>query len=112
MNWDWEINCNLETSFFFYGSAGRGGGNGPRGNNYRSAESDILPFRKDLYQHIENGRGSRNDDGTIDYDAEAAANQNNTSGYTGAISDFVGQRIGSNGFRDSNVNREILIRRR
>ena len=112
LNWDWEINSTWKLVSSFYGSAGRGGGTGPRGNNYRAAESDILPFRKDLYEHyIENGRGSRNDDGTIDYDAVVAANQNNTSGYTGDISNFAGQLIGSNGFRDSNVNREILIRR-
>lgn len=112
LNWDWEINSTWKLVSSFYGSAGRGGGTGPRGNNYRAAASDILPFRKDLYEHyIENGRGSRNDDGTIDYDAVVASNQDNTSGYTGAISDFAGQRIGSNGFRDSNVNREILIRR-
>ena len=83
LNWDWEINSTWKLVSSFYGSAGRGGGTGPRGNNYRAAESDILPFRKDLYEHyIENGRGSRNDDGTIDYDAVVAANQNNTSGYT------------------------------
>ena len=112
LNWDWEINSTWKLVSSFYGSAGRGGGTGPRGNNFRAAASDILPFRKDLYEHyIEDGRGSRNADGTIDYDAVVAANQNNTSGYTGAISDFAGQRIGSNGFNDSNVNREILIRR-
>ena len=112
LNWDWEINSTWKLVSSFYGSAGRGGGTGPRGNNYRAAESDILPFRKDLYQHyIENGRGSRNPDGTIDYDAVIDANKSNTSGYTGDISNFAGQLIGSNGFRDSNVNREILIRR-
>jgi hypothetical protein len=111
-NWDWEINSNLKLVTSLYGSAGRGGGTGPRGNNYRSAEADILPFRKDLYEHyIENGRGSRNEDGTIDYDAVVANNQSTTDGYTGDISGFDGALIGSNGFRDSNVNRAVLIRR-
>jgi len=111
-NWDWEINSNLKLVTSLYGSAGRGGGTGPRGNNYRASESDILPFRKDLYEHyIENGRGSRNEDGTIDFDAVIANNQSTTDGYTGDISGFDGMMIGSNGFRDSNVNRSVLIRR-
>ena len=46
----------LSTSL--YGSAGRGGGTGPRGNNWRGTETDILPFRKDLTEHYtENGKG-------------------------------------------------------
>jgi len=111
-NWDWEINSNLKLVTSLYGSAGRGGGTGPRGNNYRAEASDILPFRKDLYEHyIENGRGSRNEDGTIDFDAVVANNQSTTDGYTGDISGFAGMMIGSNGFRDSNVNRSVLVRR-
>ena len=111
-NWDWEISDNLKLATSLYGSAGRGGGTGPRGNNYRASESDILPFRKDLTEHyLENGRGSRNPDGTIDFDAVVANNQSTTAGYTGDISGFEGLLIGSNGFRDSNVNRSVLVRR-
>ena len=111
-NWDWEINSNLKLATSLYGSAGRGGGTGPRGNNYRNAVSDILPFRKDLTEHyLENGRGSRDANGFIDFDAIVANNQATTEGYTGDIGGYEGLLIGSNGFRDSNVNREVLVRR-
>ncbi len=111
-NWDWEINSNLKLATSLYGSAGRGGGTGPRGNNYRNGVSDILPFRKDLTEHyLENGRGSRDANGFIDFDAVVANNQATTEGYTGDIGGYEGLLIGSNGFRDSNVNREVLVRR-
>src|SRR5210317_2049642 len=111
-NWDWNISSNLKLATSLYGSAGRGGGTGPRGNNYRASATDILPFRKDLTEHyLENGRGSRDANGFIDFDAIVAANQSTTEGYTGDISGFQGQLIGSNGFRDSNVNRSVLVRR-
>ena len=61
--------------------------------------------------YLEDGKGSRNADGTIDFDAIVAANQATTDGYTGDVSGFAGQMIGSNGFRDSNVNRAVLVRR-
>src|SRR6056300_1685058 len=112
LNWDWEINSNLKLNTSLYGSAGRGGGTGPRGNNYRNGDMDILPFRKDLTEHyLENGRGTRDANGFIDFDAIVAANQSTTDGYTGDIAGFEGQLIGSNGFRDSNVNRSVLVRR-
>ena len=112
LNWDWEINSNLKLNTSLYGSAGRGGGTGPRGNNYRNGDMDILPFRKDLTEHyLENGRGTRDANGFIDFDAIVAANQSTTDGYTGDISGFEGLLIGSNGFRDSNVNRSVLVRR-
>ena len=112
LNWDWDINSNLTLNTSLYGSAGRGGGTGPRGRNYYNAETDILPFRKDLTEHyLENGRGSRDENGFIDFDAIVAYNQANTDGYTGDISGFEGLLIGSNGYRDSNVNRSVLVRR-
>ena len=111
-NWDWNISNNLKLNTSLYGSAGRGGGTGPRGNNYRNGDMDILPFRKDLTEHyLENGRGTRDANGFIDFDAIVAANQSTTEGYTGDISRFQGMLIGSNGFRDSNVNRSVLVRR-
>ena len=111
-NWDYKINSKLKLSTSLYGSAGRGGGTGPRGNNFRAEASDILPYRKDLTEHyLEGGRGSRNADGSINFDAIIDHNQSTTSGYTGDISQFSGLLIGSNGFRDSSVNREVLIRR-
>src|SRR6056300_1249296 len=112
LNWDWDINSNLTLNTSLYGSAGRGGGTGPRGRNYYNAETDILPFRKDLTEHyLEDGRGSRDENGFIDFDAIVAYNQANTDGYTGDISGFEGLLIGSNGYRDSNVNRSVLVRR-
>ena len=111
-NWDWELNENLQLNTSFYGSAGRGGGTGPRGNNFRSGDSDILPFRKDLYEHyVENGRGQRDADGFIDFDAIVEHNQTTTQPYTGGVGNFEGSLIGSNGFREDGVNREVLVRR-
>jgi len=111
-NWDWKINNNVELNTSLYASAGRGGGTGPRGNNWRSGDIDILPFRKDLTEHyLENGRGPRDADGFINYDAVISSNQSTTDAYTGAISRYQGSKIGSNGFRDDGVNRAALIRR-
>ncbi|MGA1762838.1 MAG: TonB-dependent receptor [Gammaproteobacteria bacterium] len=111
-NWDWKINNNVELNTSLYASAGRGGGTGPRGNNYRNSTLDILPFQKDLTQHyLENGRGARDADGFINFDALVAENVASTDSYTGAISKFGGLKIGSNGFRNDGVNRSTLIRR-
>ena len=112
LNWDWDISDNVQLNTSFYASAGRGGGTGPRGNNYRNSTLDLLPFRKDLTAHyLEGGRGARTADGFIDFDAVVAANRQQPSPYTGNISGFEGQLIGSNGFRNDGVSREILIRR-
>ena len=111
-NWDWDISSNVKLATSFYGSAGRGGGTGPRGRNYYNAETDILPFRKDLTEHyLENGRGSRDANGFIDYDAVVAYNQSSTGPYNGDLSRFGGLKIGSNGFKDDGVNRAALVRR-
>jgi outer membrane cobalamin receptor len=48
LNWDWDISDNLKLATSLYGSAGRGGGTGPRGRSYYNSETDILPFRKDF----------------------------------------------------------------
>jgi outer membrane cobalamin receptor len=112
LNWDYQISDNVKLATSLYGSAGRGGGTGPRGNNFRNSTSDILPFRKDLTEHyLENGRGSRNPDGTINYDAIVAHNQSVVQPYSGDIGGFSGQLIGSNGFREDGVSREVLVRR-
>ena len=111
-NWDYDISDNIKLATSFYGSAGRGGGTGPRGRGYYNSETDILPFRKDLTEHyLENGRGSRDANGFIDYDAVVAYNQSSTGPYTGDISRFGGLKIGSNGFKNDGVNRAALIRR-
>jgi len=111
-NWDYDISDNVKLATSFYGSAGRGGGTGPRGRNYYNAETDILPFRKDLTEHyLENGRGSRDANGFIDYDAVVSYNRSNTGPYSGGISKYAGLKIGSNGFKDDGVNRSALIRR-
>ena len=46
-NWDWQITENLALNTSVYGSAGRGGGTGPRGRNY-----DVLPYQQDLYSFL------------------------------------------------------------
>jgi outer membrane cobalamin receptor len=112
LNWDYNISSNLKLNTSVYASSGRGGGTGARGGNFRNGAIDYFPFNVDLTQHyLENGRGTRDENGFIDYDAAVATNQSTTNPYTGTISAFRGQLIGSNGFRDSNVNRAVLIRR-
>lgn len=46
-NWDWTITENLTLNTSLYGSAGRGGGTGPRGRNY-----NVLPYQQDLYSFM------------------------------------------------------------
>jgi outer membrane receptor protein involved in Fe transport len=111
-NWDWEVSDNWTLNTSMYASAGRGGGTGPRGGNFRASDIDFYPYNIDLTQHyLENGRGTRLADGSIDFDAAIAHNQSTTNPYTGSISAFQGQLIGSNGFRDSNVNRAVIVGR-
>ncbi|MCR9064780.1 MAG: TonB-dependent receptor [Cytophagales bacterium] len=111
-NWDWDISSKFKLNTSLYGSAGRGGGTGPRGNNFRNADIDYYPFNIDLTtQYAENGRGTRDADGFINFDKAVEVNQGTTSAYDGPMSNFTGQKLGSNGFRDNNVNRAVLIRR-
>jgi outer membrane cobalamin receptor len=111
LNWDWDINSKLKLNTSAYASAGRGGGTGARGGNFRKAAIDYFPFNIDLTQHYSvNGRGTRDVNGFINYDAAVASNQA-VGPYSGPISKFAGQSIGSNGFRDNGVSREVLIRR-
>lgn len=96
LNWDWDISDNVQLNTSLYGSAGRGGGTGPRGRNYYNAGIDMLPFQKDLTTHyLEDGRGTRNADGTINYDAVISHNSQ--------------YQVGSN--NDSSYARDILVRR-
>ena len=96
LNWDWDISDNVQLNTSLYGSAGRGGGTGPRGRNYYEGSIDMLPFRKDLTEHyLENGRGTRDANGFINFDAVVAHN----SQYD----------IGSN--NDKTYARDILVRR-
>lgn len=111
-NWDYDISPTFTLNTSIYGSAGRGGGTGPRGNNFRNANIDMYPFRKDLTTHyLEDGRGTRDADGFVDFDAVVNTNRSNAEPYSGAISGFTDQLIGSNGFREDGVSREVLIRR-
>jgi len=113
-NWDYQISDNLKLATSLYGSAGRGGGTGPRGNYYRNGVTNILPYRVDLTEHyLEDGLGARTAEGFIDFDAVVAENRASTQGYTGGMGrgNFDGMLIGSNGFRDDNVNRVVLVRR-
>ena len=118
-NWDWDINEDLTLNTSVYGSAGRGGGTGPRGRNY-----DVHPYRKDLYEFMyeDSTTQFRNDDGTIDFDAIVADNQSGAQTYgidaDGTIPDstlmdspFYGQLIGSNGYNEGGVNSGGMIRR-
>ena len=110
-NWDFQISDNLKLNTSLYASAGRGGGTGPRGGNFRTSAIDYFPFNKDLTAHyLEGGRGTRDANGFINFDA-AVANNSAVGPYTGPISGFAGQSIGSNGFRDDGVDRVVLIRR-
>ena len=96
LNWDWDISDTVPLNTSLYGSAGRGGGTGPRGRNYYEGSIDMLPFRKDLTEHyLENGRGTRDANGFINYDAVISHN----SQYD----------VGSN--NDSSYARDILVRR-
>jgi len=96
LNWDWDISDNVQLNTSIYGSAGRGGGTGPRGRNYYESSIDMLPFRKDLTEHyLEDGKGTRNADGTINYDAVVAHNSQ--------------YEIGSHNDRD--YARNVLVRR-
>ncbi|GAA4280507.1 TonB-dependent receptor [Gaetbulibacter aestuarii] len=115
-NWDWQISESVKLATSLYGSAGRGGGTGPRGQNFRNADIDLYPFNIDLTEHLTNrGRGAaaRNADGSINFDYVVNHNRTTTLPYTGDLGrgDFQGLLIGSNGFRDDNVNREVLVRR-
>ena len=110
-NWDYQIKDNLKLNTSLYASAGRGGGTGPRGGNFRKAAIDYFPFNIDLTQHYtQNGRGTRDANGFINFDAAVSSNQS-VGGYTGPLGSFAGQSIGSNGFRNDGVSREVLIRR-
>ena len=112
LNWDYQISDNLKLNTSLYASAGRGGGTGPRGGNFRNSTIDYFPFNKDLTTHYnENGRGTRDANGFINFDAASTHNQSSAQPYTGAISGFQGQLIGSNGFRNDGVSREVLVRR-
>ena len=96
LNWDWDISDNVQLNTSIYGSAGRGGGTGPRGRNYYESSIDMLPFRKDLTAHyLENGKGTRNADGTINYDAVVAHNSQ--------------YQVGSH--NDKTYARDVLVRR-
>ena len=100
LNWDWDINSTTQLNTSFYASAGRGGGTGARGNNFRSAAIDFWPFNKDLTSHyLEGGRGTRDTNGFINYDTAVTSNSAIASG------------IGSNGYREDGVDRVALIRR-
>ena len=99
-NWDWDINSTTQLNTSFYASAGRGGGTGARGNNFRSSAIDFWPFNKDLTSHyLEGRRGTRDANGFINFDAAVASNSAIASG------------IGSNGYRENGVDRVALIRR-
>lgn len=112
LNWDWDITDNLKLATSLYGSAGRGGGTGTRGQNFRSAEIDMFPFNIDLTEHyLENGRGTRDKDGFIDFDEVVRVNQATTLPYGGDISGYEGLKIGSNGYNADSVNRAVLVRR-
>jgi len=112
-NWDWDINENMKLATSLYGSAGRGGGTGPRGGNFRNADIDLFPFNIDLTEHLLNrqrGAASRNADGTIDFDNVIAVNRATTNPYSGNGA-YNGMLIGSNGYTSNNVNRAVLVQR-
>jgi outer membrane cobalamin receptor len=112
-NWDWDITENLALNTSVYGSAGRGGGTGPRGKNY-----DVLPYRKDLYDFIytDSLTTFRNEDGTVNYDAivdDNIAGAGEGYGVADSLtsSPFYGQLVGSNGYDENGVFRSGMVRR-
>lgn len=114
LNWDWEISENVELATSLYGSAGRGGGTGARGQYFFNSDLDLYPFggNEDLTAHyLEDGDGTRNPDGTINFDRVVELNRSNTSGYSGPTGSYSGELIGSNGYNNNNVNNAVLIRR-
>ena len=111
-NWDWDISDDVTLATSLYGSWGRGGGTGSRGNNFRNSDIDMFPFNIDLYEHYVNrDRGTRYPNGYINYDKVIEVNQDTTDPYTGSISAYQGLKIGSNGYRNDGVNRAVMIRR-
>jgi outer membrane cobalamin receptor len=108
-NWDWNITENLTLNTSVYGSAGRGGGTGPRGRNY-----DVLPYQQDLYSFMyeDSVTAFRNEDGTINYDAIVDDNQSGALPHDGSVNgNFEGALIGSNSYSDSTIYRGGMIRR-
>ncbi len=103
-NWDWNINDKLSLSTSIYGSWGRGGGTGPRGKNY-----GIYPYKMDLTEAMEKGKlPYRTKDGLINFDKIIA---NNRAGSTYTKWPYKGLIIGSNGYKEDGVNKNIAIRR-
>lgn len=93
-NWDWTITENLTLNTSVYGSAGRGGGTGPRGRNY-----DVHPYQQDLYSFMyeDSVTAFRTEDGYVDFDAIVDDNQASAQPHDGSVNgNFVGQLIGSN----------------
>ena len=116
LNWDWDIADNIQLNTSLYASAGRGGGTGPRGSNYFNRDIDMYPFRQDLTEQIEEGKGvaSRLPDGTINFDAIVATNRATTDLFNTSarnLSRFNGRRIGANSSNDFGANRAIMVRR-
>ncbi|AIZ40750.1 TonB-dependent receptor [Cellulophaga baltica] len=105
LNWDWNINEKLSLSTSVYGSWGRGGGTGARGSNF-----GINPFREDLTEAIADGDlPYRTSAGIIDFDAVVANNQSGTGfAVEGPYQNAV---LGSNGYSEDGVNRNVAIRR-
>jgi hypothetical protein len=98
----------LSTSL--YGSAGRGGGTGPRGKNYYNDETDILPYQKDLTEHYtDDGKGLRNADGFIDFDGIINYYNDNASLYSGTLP-YTGKLIASNGYEDDPEESDFELR--
>jgi len=85
-NWDWEISDRFELNTSLYGSAGRGGGTGPRGDLWAG--------------------NFRDDNGAVDFDAIVDANRANTSPWNGGLGRgaYDGQLI-------NDRRSDILIRR-
>ncbi len=112
-NWDWEITDNLSLATSLYGSWGRGGGTGPRGQYFFNGDLDFLPFNEDLTAHyLEDGDGPRDSNGFTDFDEVVRINRSGTDPYNGTIDPgYTGSLIGSNGYRDDSVNNVVAIRR-
>ncbi len=103
LNWDWKINDKLSLSTVLYASWGRGGGSGTRGKNY-----SINPYKKSMTQAIGKLKYRDKKTGLILFDEVVANNKANS--YTGDNKIFKGKSVGSHGFTEDGVSKNIVIR--
>ncbi len=110
LNWDWKINEKLSLSTVLYASWGRGGGTGTRGKNY-----GINPYKKSvtaaLFDHRKGNTLKYRDQATGLILFDDIVDNNRKQSYIGDNKAFKGMHVGSNGYKEDGVNKNIAIRR-